>query len=73
MSDKSPEMMRMLNQLSEATFGRSRTEALMRDVCVSCGGKATVFLNKLCEDEYRISALCQLCQDESFGYDHTLP
>ena len=45
----------------------TKTAALEKGVCAMCGWPAGVFRDKLSESEYRISALCQRCQDEIFG------
>lgn len=57
-SEKSPEMERTL----EALFGR--TSAIQGDRCASCGATATEFRDELSAREYRISGLCQACQDK---------
>ena len=43
-----------------------RRKAITADKCVSCGGDATQFKDELSAKEYRISGLCQRCQDEVF-------
>ncbi len=62
---KSSEMEQFLNN----TFGR--TDAIVADKCVpppmGCGQPATNFKDQLSEKEYRISGLCQNCQDSIFG------
>lgn len=66
-SEKSEGMTRFLEQ----TFGR--TTAITNDRCLpaptGCGGPATEFKDELSRREYRISGLCQKCQDEVFGKD----
>lgn len=48
-----------------------RTTAIRGDVCVrkpiGCGGEAKSFRDETSRREYRISGLCQKCQDEIFG------
>lgn len=62
---KSPEMEAFL----EEAFGR--TGAIRSNKCipppVGCGGPAEYFRSQLSIDEYRISGLCQKCQDTVFG------
>jgi len=62
---KSPGMAALLERLS------GRTSAITADVCVAapvgCGGPATEFRDALSTKEYRISGLCQGCQDAVFG------
>lgn len=60
-TDKHPE----IEAYFEETYGR--TTAITTDRCVStpigCGGPATEFRDDLSRKEYRISGLCQSCQD----------
>jgi uncharacterized CHY-type Zn-finger protein len=35
--------------------------------CISCGGDAKIFRDKLSLTEYRISHFCQTCQDRVFN------
>ncbi|KKM18655.1 hypothetical protein LCGC14_1663510 [marine sediment metagenome] len=62
---KSPEITKLLEGFS------GRTTAIEADKCVNppfgCGGPATEFRDDLSNDEYRISGLCQNCQDAVFG------
>jgi hypothetical protein len=63
---KSPEMVSFLDQLSLDMYGRSRSESLAKGICVVCGKPADSFDDLIARKEYYISALCQLCQDETF-------
>lgn len=53
-----------------------RTTAIEGDRCVKppfgCGGSATAFRDELSAREYRISGLCQACQDRVFGHNEDL-
>jgi len=64
-SKKSPQ----IEQFLEKNFGR--TTAITTNTCVSspigCGKPITPFRDALSEKEYKISGLCQNCQDEIFG------
>lgn len=60
-TSKAPAIEHFLNDM----FGR--TSAITSDVCVFCAGDASTFKDDLSEKEYRISGLCQKCQDETFG------
>ena len=66
MSNKTPEMNNFLDDLTGAAFGRTRSAAQAGAVCVSCGLPATEFRDDLSRREYKISGLCQVCQDEVF-------
>lgn len=46
--------------------GISREEALHKWICVQCRGPALLFKDYLSVEEYRISGLCQKCQDRIF-------
>lgn len=47
--------------------GKGRRESITTDMCVFCNNPATEFKDELSKREYRISGLCQKCQDEVFG------
>jgi len=51
--------------------GQDRKEVIRSDRCmdapVGCGGLAVEFRDELGAREYRISGLCQNCQDWTFG------
>lgn len=65
---KSAGLEQLLDTISMATYGRSRTESILESVCVSCGRDVTLpdFRDQASHDEYELSALCQKCQDETF-------
>ena len=47
-------------------FGRSLKRSLVNCVCISCKKEAASFKDELSKREYKISGLCQKCQDEIF-------
>ncbi len=53
--------------ISMAFFGRSVSLANAGNQCVCCGKAATEFRDEISKREYRISSLCQKCQDEVFA------
>ena len=59
---KSPEMVEFLNAFTEKAFG---TKFSPTDVCPTCGRES--FRDKLSLKEFKISHMCQKCQDEVFG------
>lgn len=61
---KSTGMDEMLNAVAENLFGRPRKSGF----CVQCGREVRPedFRDELSLKEYKISALCQECQDEIF-------
>ncbi len=48
-------------------FGRSLKRSLVNCVCVCCKQEAVSFKDELSKREYKISGLCQKCQDGVFG------
>ena len=64
-TDKNVEIDSALNMLNPE--GKGRRESISADVCVFCNGSAAKFKDALSVKEYRISGLCQKCQDEVFG------
>jgi hypothetical protein len=56
-----------IEDLLTATAGVSRDEALTRGICTWCKGPISHFRDTLSVKEYRISGLCQTCQDQVFG------
>ena len=67
---KSPEMVAFLDKMSQATYGRSRSESITNRVCVCCGEAANDFEDVLSRNEFYISGLCQKCQNDTFGIDN---
>lgn len=64
---KTKQMEDVLERLSMATFGRSRSLAIAGEGCVKCGESASSFRDEVSKREFKISGLCQKCQDEVFG------
>lgn len=60
-----------IEQTLTSTFGFNRRASIRGDRCVpapiGCGGPATEFKDEVSRREYRISGLCQKCQDAFFG------
>lgn len=58
-----------LTNFLETNFGR--TSSINNNVCIpkpmGCGGPATEFTDPQSEHEYRISGMCQKCQDAFYG------
>ena len=66
---KSPAVEQALEHLSQQTYGNSRTKSFAEHTCVKCGKLADKFSDELSAKEYKISGLCQECQDEFFEQD----
>ncbi len=68
MSEKHPVIESILEELS-SVIGTPRSVAFSERLCVMCGGEAASFKNAISEKEYRLSGMCQKCQDSIFGGD----
>jgi hypothetical protein len=58
--------MELLEFFSEDNYSARYAAAKAKNVCIRCGKPAHLFRDVLTRLEYRISALCQKCQDEYF-------
>jgi hypothetical protein len=56
-----------VENLLTSILGVSRTETIKADKCVFCKQDADEFRDELSRREYRISGICQKCQDNVFG------
>ena len=61
------QMEKALDSISEQLFDRSRSLSMFNLECPTCGGTISKFRDELSEREYRISGMCQKCQDEVFS------
>lgn len=65
---RSPELKKFLDVVTREEFGIAKTEAKKKDICVFChepvGPKD--FRDEESREEYRISGICQKCQDKIF-------
>ncbi len=71
-TEKSLGIENFLDSLHGAREGTGvRTSSVKENRCVpapiGCGGLATNFKDEISRREYRISGLCQKCQDSVFG------
>lgn len=64
---KSPDVNKLLDEMSLTLFGRARSVAIAGNGCVRCGKSATEFKDARSKKEFDISGLCQTCQDLIFG------
>tara|TARA_Y100001937_G_scaffold113537_1_gene162323 strand:+ start:218 stop:421 length:204 start_codon:yes stop_codon:yes gene_type:complete len=62
-TEKSPAIEAFLQMLT----GINRPAAVAASSCVTCGGEADTFRDEKSEREFRISGMCQFCQDSVFG------
>jgi phosphoribosylaminoimidazole (AIR) synthetase len=60
-------MQQVVDTMAQAMGGRTQAEAAAAGRCTMCGGEVTEFRDALSRQEYRISGMCQKCQDEVFG------
>ena len=63
---KTLQMEKELDAITEKLFDRSRSLSMFNFECPTCGGPVGKFKDELSEREYRISGMCQKCQDEVF-------
>jgi hypothetical protein len=66
-TNKTSDMEILLEGLGRELFGRSRLASGDNQVCISCGTDANHFRDELSQKEYRISRMCQGCQDKVFS------
>lgn len=59
-TEKSPQ----LNRLLSAMQGKDRVQTIVQNRCIQCGDPAEHFTDDLSRKEFRISGLCQRCQDD---------
>jgi hypothetical protein len=59
-------MQKMIDVFAKHTFGKTASEAIDTNVCVSCGEDVVDFDDPLSQREYQISGLCQKCQNSVF-------
>lgn len=66
---RSKEIKKVLDDLTEKGFGKSKTECEEQNICVFCHKQVDMenFRDKISKKEYGISGLCQKCQDDTFG------
>ena len=64
--ERSEDMQKSVDSLSESMFGLSIADARAQGICVVCKSPAVAFRNALSEKEYSISGMCQRCQDSVF-------
>jgi len=62
-SCKSPMIDLMLSNLA----GKSREIQIASNLCMLCPGNAKAFRDTLSAQEYTISGMCQICQDQIFN------
>jgi hypothetical protein len=57
----------LIRALSEPEVSLRDTFARSTRICKICGESARRFRDSISEFEYRVSAICQQCQDRYFG------
>lgn len=57
-----------IDELAMMAFGRTKTDAKSEGVCIKCGEPVGEFRDELSRREYRITQLCQKCQDEIYEW-----
>jgi hypothetical protein len=64
---KHPAIRQLMNQLAGCDTAKEISHNLCIPAPIGCGGPADSFRDETFAREYRISGLCQKCQDEIFG------
>jgi len=67
MKDKSPEVLMFMNAMTMFATGRTLVDCISHGFCTVCGGRVEGFKDALSEGEYKLSGLCQECQDKCFA------
>jgi len=57
---------KVVDNVGKKLFGRTRTEAIDTHTCISCSKLANEFKDNKSAVEWRITGLCQECQDDLF-------
>ena len=65
--NRSDEMMNLVDGVCKELFGITYTECKATGICVTCHKPIGEFRDNLSAKEYKISGMCQDCQDEIFG------
>ena len=64
---KDKEIEKYLDKITKTfKFRNTRTQALQKRKCVMCTKPNFKFKDEISEKEYRISGMCQACQDQFF-------
>jgi hypothetical protein len=65
---QSPELLRMADDIARSEGGPGVVAASQGvALCAMCGNTASAFRDELSAREWRISRLCQVCQDDVFA------
>lgn len=59
----------MNREIIKAVFGNELLDRIDKGQCPTCGKPIGPFRSELCKREYKISGMCQACQDKLFGSD----
>lgn len=57
----------MNKDIIKSIFGNNISERISNNRCLLCNKEITGFRDSLSEKEYKISGLCQECQDKIFN------
>ena len=55
-----------IEQMLQNVFQVNRHEVLAQRRCVFCGSPGLNFKDEVSKEEYRITGVCQKCQDQAF-------
>lgn len=57
----------VIDQVLSSLTGRDRQECVARRICMTCGAQVAFLRDEASLEEFRISGMCQQCQDEVFA------
>lgn len=56
----------MIDLFISSMTGKSREQQIADGMCMTCKGEAKIFNSDLSRSDYRMSGMCQKCQDSVF-------
>lgn len=56
-----------LNKFLSSLMGKNNIDAIEKDICIVCDKSAVEFKDEISRREFRISGMCQECQDGIFN------
>lgn len=67
-NDKPKTLQEVIDNFSERAFGRKTSESIASSICTICGSTVIQenFRDTLSLQEYKISGMCQICQDRTY-------
>ena len=67
MLERGVKVQEFLDKITTKAFDTTQDKAEKKAVCISCGKPILGFKDEVSVKEYRITGMCQECQDEVYG------